>query len=130
MKIKITDVAKQLECSIEDIQRIQAEKLTEDYYTGKGKNTWFIPEAVEILRIALAIPEALPEKRKAQIIAPAYNSNYVWAVVDGVPGKVPVCIPRKYRDRFLPKPGIRAKGITVDVIKDDKGVSYRYAVGA
>lgn len=130
MKVKITDLAKQLECSVEDIQRIQAEKLTEDYYKGRGKNTWFTPEAVEVIRVALEIPEAVPEKVRGTIVHAAANPNYVYCVSTEIQGKFPVCIPRKFRDKLTPKPNERGKAITVDVIRDEKGVSYRYAVGA
>jgi hypothetical protein len=119
MKIKITELAEQLGTSVNDLLSLK-EKLTEEQWSGRGKNTWFTEDAVEVLRVALDIPEIVPNKARGIVLYSARNPNYVYVKLNGKEGKVPVCIPRRMRDK------LDGKNINVELITDDTGTSYRY----
>ena len=119
MKIKITDLANQLGAGVNELLALK-EKLTEEQWSGRGKNTWFTEDAVEVLRVALDIPEIVPNKARGLVLFSAKNPNYVYVKLHGKDGKVPVCIPRRMRDK------LDGKNINVEIITDDTGTSYRY----
>lgn len=119
MKIKITDLAEQLGTSVNELILLK-EKLTPEQWTGRGKNTWFTEEAADILRLALDIPEIVPDRMQGVVLYQARNPNYVFVKLNGKDGKVPVCIPRRLRDMLT------GKRINVEAIIDERGTSYRY----
>ena len=119
MKIKITELAEKLGTGVNDLLSLK-EKLTEEQWSGRGKNTWFTEEAAEVLRVALDIPEIVPNKARGIVLYSARNPNYVYVKLNGKEGKVPVCIPRRMRDK------LDGKSINVELITDDTGTSYRY----
>jgi hypothetical protein len=119
MKIKIDQMAGQLGTTVNELLLLK-EKLTEEQWSGRGKNTWFTEDAVEVLRMALDIPEIVPNKARGRVLFGAKNPNYVYVKLDGKDGKVPVCIPRRMQNR------LDGKNINVEIITDETGTSYRY----
>lgn len=117
--IKITDLATDLKVSVNDLLTLK-DKLTPEQWSGRGKNTWFTKEAVATLELALLLPEVVPNRTQGIVLHPAKNPNYLYVKLDGRDGKVPVCIPRKLRDK------LDRKRINVEIITDAKGTSYRY----
>jgi hypothetical protein len=119
MKTKIDELAGQLGTTVNELLLLK-DKLTPEQWTGRGKNTWFTEEAVDILRLALDIPEVMPNRMLGLVLYQARNPNYVFVKLNGQEGKVPVCIPRKLRDK------LDGKRINVEAITDERGTSYRY----
>lgn len=123
MKVKITDLAQELNVTVNELLKLKDTKLTPDDYSGKGKATWFTAEAVQVLRDALEIPELTPDRKSGVVLREARNPNYVYVLLEGVDGKVPVCIPRRMQGR------ITGKRIVVELITSTTGTSYRYVKG-
>jgi hypothetical protein len=119
MKIKIGELAEQLGASVNELILLK-EKLTEEQWSGRGKNTWFTEDAVQVLRLALDIPEVVPNKTRGRVLFGAKNPNYVYVKLDQRDGKVPVCIPRRLQNK------LDGKNINVELITDDTGTTYRY----
>lgn len=119
MKIKATDLAEQLGTTVNELLLLK-EKLTPEQWSGRGKNTWFTEEAADILRLALDIPEIVPNRTRGVVLYSARNPNYLFVKLNGQEGKVPVCIPRKLRGK------LDGKTINVETITDERGTSYRY----
>lgn len=119
---KITAVALELRTTVNALLLLK-EKLTPEQWSGSGKNTWFTDEAVDILRMAQVIPEVVPNRMQGIVLRPAKNPNYLYVKLDGVEGKVPVCIPRKMRDK------LDGKRINVEAITDARGTTYRFVKG-
>ena len=119
MKIKIDELAGQLGTTVNDLLLLK-EKLTPEQWTGRGKNTWFTEDAVDVLRLALDIPEIVPNRTHGIVLHQARNPNFVYVKLNGKDGRVPVCIPRRLSDK------IAGKNINVEIITDEKGTTYRY----
>lgn len=119
MKTKIDVVAGQLGTTVNELLSLK-DKLTNEQWSGRGKNTWFTEEGIEVLRLALDIPEAVPDKARGIVLHAARNPNYVYVKLHGREGKVPVCVPRRLKD------SLTGKNINVEIITDDTGTSYRY----
>lgn len=92
------------------------------HYTGYGKNTYFTPEGVAEIEVALQIPLAVPDKMNGVVLRPAKNPDWVMVELEHKDGKVPVKIGRKFRGKLI------GKRILIDAIKDATGaITYRHA---
>lgn len=121
MKVKITELAEELGVNVNELLEVKASKLTEDDWTGRGKNTWFTEDAVAKIRLAMDIPELSPDVLYATFVHAAPNDRWVYAKIEGVDGKRPVLIPRKLRGK------LKDKKFPVHAITDNKGTTYRHA---
>ena len=121
MKTRITELADEMKVSVNELMLLKQSKLTEDEYSGAGKNTWFTPKGVEMIKLALDIPELSPDCKYATFLHDAPNGRWVYAKIEGVDGKRAVLIPRKFRDK------LKNKRFPIHVITDSKGTTYRYA---
>lgn len=121
MKVKLTELAKELGKTFNELHELKLEKLVAGEYTGSGRNTWLTPEAVDKLRLACVIPPAVPTVLDAEVIKDAPNPNWVYAIISGIEGKKPVAIPRKLHGKLMGKP------IKVHAITDATGTTYRHA---
>ena len=120
MKVKLTELAKKLGKTYEEMNRLKEEKLVVGEWKGTGRNCWLMPEGAEKLELACKIEAAVPTVIKAQVLRGAPNPNWVYAMVEGV-GKKPVAIPRKLSGKLEGKP------ILVHAITDATGTTYRHA---
>jgi len=121
MKVKITELAEELGVNVNELLEVKASKLTEDDWTGRGKNTWFTEDAVDKIRLALDVPELSPDVVYATFLHAAPNNRWVYAKIQGVDGKRPVFIPKKLRGK------LKDKKFPVHAITDIKGTTYRHA---
>ena len=124
MKKRLTQIAKENNVEFKDLIKRSNEKLSPSMVTGAGKNTWISKDGQEILLEAIEAPEATAEHINAKVIKVAPNNKYVYAYVMEDKSKIPVLVPRKFAQKLV------GKNITVEVIKDINGVSYRYRRGA
>jgi hypothetical protein len=121
MPIAFLDMAAELGISSNKLIKLRAEKLTPSEYYKDGTKSYFTDEAAEKLRLAVAIPLAVPSKATARVIRAAVNPRFVMVKLEGVDGLRPVNIPRRLYGRLI------GKTITVDIIKDAQGgTSYRH----
>ena len=123
MKIRLSEIARQEHYVWDELLVLAKEKLSNDMMTGVGKNTWISDEGQEILTEAIEAPEATAKHISAKVIKVAPNKKYVYAYVRESGIKIPVLVPKKISERLV------GKLITVEVIEDVNGVSYRYRRG-
>lgn len=121
MKVKLTELAKKLGKTFDELHQLKLDKLVAGEYTGSGRNTWLIEEAAEKLRLAVELPPAVPTVLDARVLHDAPNPNWVYAIIQDVNGKRPVAIPRRLRGKLSGKP------IKVHAITDATGTTYRHA---
>lgn len=124
MKKRLTKIAEENNVQFTDLLKLSDEKLSPSMVTGAGKNTWISEDGQEVLLEAIEAPEATAEHVNAKVIKVAPNKKYVYAYVREDKSKIPVLVPKKFSQRLV------GKTITVEVIKDVNGVSYRYRRGA
>ena len=123
MKKRLTRISEENNVKFKDLISLCAEKLSPGMVTGSGKNTWISEEGQEILTEAIEAPEATAKHISAKVIKVAPNKKYVYAYVRESGTKIPVLVPKKFSARLV------GKSITVEVIEDVNGVSYRYRRG-
>lgn len=119
--MKITELADELDVNVNKLLEIKASKLTKEDWTGHGKNTVFTDNGVTQIRLYLNAPEISPDVVYATFVHSAPNDRWVYAKIEGVDGKRPVLIPRKFRGK------LKDKKFPVHAIKDSKGTTYRHA---
>ena len=119
MKTNVKDLAKQMDMSVDDLLKLASRKLTTGV-TGKGKNTWFSGEAVELLRLAKEVPLAISDKTRGLVIYAARNPTWVYAKIDGIDGKRLVHISRRHAGMLI------GKRIPIEAITDVNGTTYRH----
>ncbi len=119
MKTNVKDVAKKLGLTVDETLALASSKLT-DGVTGKGKSTWFSPEAVDILSLAREAPMALADKLRGVVLGPCRNPTWVYAKIDNLEGKKLVHISRRHVGALI------GKRIPIEAITDDKGTTYRH----
>ena len=124
MKKRLTEIAKENNIEFTDLLQLSAEKLSPSMVTGAGRNTWISEDGQEILLEAIEVPEATAAHINAKVLKVAPNQKYVYAYVREDKTKIPVLVPKKLSQRLV------GKNITVEVIEDVNGVSYRYRRGA
>jgi hypothetical protein len=119
----IIALADKLGKTVNDLLAIKNSKLTKgQHYTGYGKNTYFTPEGVAEVELALEIPLAVPDKLNGVVLHPAKNPDWVMVKLEHKDGKIPVKIGRKYRGKLI------GKRIVIDAITDASGsTTYRHA---
>jgi hypothetical protein len=117
--IRITELATKLGVTVEQIQEVKRTKL-EGGWKGTGKNTWFSSAAQDIVKLAFAIPLAVPAVLKAFGLHDANNHHYVFCSIAGVDGKKPVMIPLKLHGMLI------GKEFNVHAITDCNGTTYRH----
>jgi hypothetical protein len=120
--IKFTDLAKELGMTTFKLARLRDEKLTAAECFERDGKKWFTGAGAEKLRLAVAIPLAVPNKVAGVVIRPALNQRWVCVELFSNRGVVvPVAIPRRLYGRLV------GKKINVDIIKDAAGgISYRH----
>jgi hypothetical protein len=122
MKTKLIELAKELEVPFEELFQQAIDKLSQSELSGRGKNTWVTEKGAEELRLNADIPEAVPEVLRGTVKHTAMNRLFVYAVIEGIEGKHPVLVGRRWGgDRLVGKP------IEIHRIEDVNGISYRYA---
>jgi hypothetical protein len=119
-KVKLTKIADRFESSFDSFLNLAKRKLSAEMLTGKGRNTWVNEEGQKILVDCMYIEEIVPKHFKGKVLAEAPNPSYVFAYIDEIKMKVPVVIPRKYKGKM------KGKTITIEMIEDVRGRSYRY----
>jgi len=119
-KVKLTKIADRFKSSFDLFFNLAKRKLSAEMLTGKGKNTWVNEEGQKILIDCMYIEEIVPKHFKGKVLTEAPNPSYVFAYIDEIKMKVPVIIPRKYKGKM------KGKTITIEMIEDVKGRSYRY----
>jgi len=119
-KVKLTKIADRFESSFDSFLNLAKRKLSAEMLTGKGRNTWVNEEGQKILVDCMYIEEIVPKHFKGKVLADAPNPSYVFAYIDEIKMKVPVIIPRRYKGKM------RGKTITIEMIEDVRGRSYRY----
>lgn len=123
-KMRLTTLAKQLGMDYNKLIGLKGQKLSPHHFSGMGKYTWLTPEGVELLKLAVLAPLAVPDKLTAIVLSPARNPRWVYAKLTGKDGRVPVAIPRKLiADRMV------GKIIPVEAITDATGqTTYRHEI--
>lgn len=119
-KVKLTKIANRFESSFDSFLNLAKRKLSAEMLTGKGRNTWVNEEGQKILVDCMYIEEIVPKHFKGKVLAEAPNPSYVFAYIDEIKMKVPVVIPRRYKGKM------KGKTITIEMIEDVRGRSYRY----
>jgi hypothetical protein len=125
MEIKFKDLKAELGLKHFDLLAIRKEKLKagEDYVVRRGI-CFFSEAGADKVRLAVAVPLAVPKKATGMVIRAAPNPRWVYVKIDD--GKklgslVPVAIPRRLYGRLI------GKRICVDIIQDAQGgTSYRH----
>ena len=121
MKTKLTELAKKLKINWEEAEKLRDTKLEPNEWTGKGKSSWLLPEAVVKIELAVLVPPVVPDIIYGLVIEPALNPNLVIVRLQGDYRKTPVFIPRRLHGRLI------GKKIPIHAITDATGTTYRYA---
>jgi len=119
-KVKLTKLASQFAQDFDSFFELAKSKLSADMLTGRGKNTWVDEEGQKILIDCMYVEEIVPKHYKGKVLADAPNPSYVFAYIDEIKMKVPVVVARKYKGKM------KGKTITIEMIEDVRGRSYRY----
>ena len=119
-KVKLTKLAAQFAQDFDSFFALAKSKLSADMLTGRGKNSWVDEEGQQILIDCMYVEEIVPKHYKGKVLADAPNPSYVFAYIDEIKMKVPVVIARKYKGKM------KGKTITIEMIEDVRGRSYRY----
>ena len=119
-KVKLTKLAAQFAQDFDSFFELAKSKLSADMLTGRGKNTWVDEEGQKILIDCMYVEEIVPKHYKGKVLADAPNPSYVFAYIDEIKMKVPVVIARKSKGKM------KGKTITLEMIEDVRGRSYRY----
>ena len=121
MKVKLTDLAKELDEPFPRMLDLVGQKLTQEEYTGTGKNTRLSPDAAEKLRLCFVIPPAVPDVFKARVLREMPNPKWVFCALTGIGKNVLVLVPKRLRGKLV------GKNIEVHAINDANGTTYRHA---
>lgn len=119
-KVKLTKIADRFGSSFDSFLNLAKRKLSAEMLTGRGRNTWVNEEGQKILVDCMYIEEIVPKHFKGEVLAEAPNPSYVFVYIDEIKMKVPVVIPRRYKGKM------KGKTITIEMIEDVRGRSYRY----
>ena len=116
----IKRLAAELGKTPEEIEAIRKEKLSDKDWRKMAWGIAIMKSGEEIIRNNDIVPEIYPKKHRAWVKAPAKNPRFVWCLIDGIEGRHPVLIPRRFIGKLV------GKYITVDEIRDINGVTYRH----
>jgi len=120
--VSFKDLANELKITRFQLARIRDEKLApHEYQTIEGKK-WFTSAGAEKVRLAVAVPLAVPKRIRVRAIKAAPNPHWIYCIPEvGLGDKILVAVKPSWCDRLL------GKLINVDVIEDAQGgKSYRH----
>ena len=120
--IAFNDLCTELGITKFQLAKLRDERLAEgEYVTVEGRK-FFTEEGAEKLRLAVAVPEAVPKRLQMRVIRRAPNPHWVYCLMEKDKGLVPVAVRPRDCDKLIGKP------IYVDVITDKNGTTYRHEV--
>lgn len=120
MKKRLTQIAKENNIEFKELEDLAKSKLSSNMITGKGKNTWISEDGQQILDQAIEVPEGVAKHITAVIVRRAPNQRYLYAYSKDINKVIPVLVPRRYVKNLM------GKLVSVEVIEDVRGSSYRY----
>lgn len=123
MPVAFKDLSDELNITKFQLAKLRDEKLAEnEYYTEEGRK-YFTDEGAEKIRLAVAVPLAVPKRIQMRVIRRAPNPHWVYAIAQGMEGVVPVAVRPRDCDRLVGKP------IYAELITDAQGgTTYRHEV--
>jgi|TARA_B100000900_G_C20585984_1_gene719558 hypothetical protein len=119
-KVRLIKIASDFKLEFDKLLQLAQSKLSQEMLTGRGKNTWIDEEGQSILMESMYIEEIVPKHYRGKVVSTAPNPSYVFAYIKELTMKVPVIVPRRYRNTM------KGKTITIEMIEDVRGKSYRY----
>jgi len=123
MPVAFKDLSDELNITKFQLAKLRDEKLSpNEYYSEEGRK-FFTDEGAEKIRLAVAVPLAVPKRVKMRVIRRAPNPHWVYALPEGGGSLVPVAVRPRDCDRLIGKP------IFADLITDaNGGTTYRHEV--
>lgn len=122
MKIKCTALAEEMKVDVEQLLARAPKVLKPEHSTGKGKNTWFTEEGADMLRQSEEAPLTVAKRYSARGLHTAKNPRWLYCIIEGFHGKIPVAVPRKLQGR------LEGKTFTVEAITDIRGTTFRHEI--
>ena len=119
-KVRLIKIASDFKLEFDKLLQLAQSKLSQEMLTGRGKNTWIDEEGQSILIESMYIEEIVPKHYRGKVVSMAPNPSYVFAYIEELTMRVPVIVPRRYRNTM------KGKTITIEMIEDVRGKSYRY----
>ncbi len=123
MSIAFKDLSDELNITKFQLAKLRDQKLLpNEYYSEEGRK-FFTDEGAEKIRLAVAVPLAVPKRVRMRVIRRAPNPHWVYALPEGGGSVVPVAVRPRDCDRLIGKP------IFADLITDaNGGTTYRHEV--
>lgn len=123
MPVAFKDLSDELNITKFQLAKLRDQKLSpNEYYSEEGRK-FFTDEGAEKIRLAVAVPLAVPKRVKMRVIRRAPNPHWVYALPEGGGSLVPVAVRPRDCDRLIGKP------IFADLITDaNGGTTYRHEV--
>jgi|LakMenEpi03Aug12_release.lakeMendotaPanAssembly.Ray.scaffolds.fasta_scaffold265959_3 hypothetical protein len=120
--VSFKDLADELKISRFELARIRDEKLSDEEHTTIQGKKWFTQEGAEKVRLAVAVPLAVPKRIRLRAVKAAPNPHWIYCIPEtGLGDKVLVAVKPSWCDRLV------GKLINVDVIEDaNGGKTYRH----
>ncbi len=120
--VSFKDLADELKITRFELARIRDEKLAPDEHATIDGKKWFTRAGADKVRLALAVPLAVPKRIRVRAIKAAPNPHWIYCIPEtGLGEKVLVAVKPSWCDRLV------GKLINVDVIEDASGgKSYRH----
>lgn len=120
--ISFKDLADELKITRFQLAKIRDEKLAPSDHTVIDGKKWFTPDGAEKVRLAVAVPLAVPKRIRVLVVKRAPNPHWVYCVPEkGLGDKILVTVKPSWCDRLV------GKIINVDVIEDaNGGITYRH----
>ena len=119
-KVRLIKIASDFKLEFDKLLQLAQSKLSQEMLTGRGKNTWIDEEGQSILIESMYIEEIVPKHYRGKVVSMAPNPSYVFAYIEELTMRVPVIVPRRYRN------AMNGKTIAIEMIEDVRGKSYRY----
>jgi len=121
MAIKFKDLQHELKLNPSKLCELRNKHLLDSHFYKFEGNSWFTEEGADKIRLAVAVPLAVPVKVHAFVARAAPNPRWVYCSIPGQDTEVPVAIPRSLYGRLV------GKSILVDIIEDAAGgKTYRH----
>jgi len=120
--VSFKDLADELKITRFELARIRDEKLAPDEHATIDGKKWVTRAGAHKVRLALAVPLAVPKRIRVRAIKAAPNPHWIYCIPEtGLGEKVLVAVKPSWCDRLV------GKLINVDVIEDaNGGKSYRH----
>lgn len=123
MPVAFKDLSDELNITKFQLAKLRDQKLSPDEYYSEEGRKFFTDEGADKIRLAVAVPLAVPKRVKMRVIRRAPNPHWVYAVPEGGEKLVPVAVRPRDCDRLVGKP------IFADLITDaNGGTTYRHEV--